>query len=97
MNFTAEELLEAIGSGETQDWEFKSAAGGLPGSLWETYSAMANTEGGLIVLGVSEKDGCWVPTGVGDAARLQSDLWNLLNNPQKVSLNLLSDRDVECP
>lgn len=94
MSFTAEELLEAIGSGEAQDWEFKSAAGGLPGSLWETYSAMANTEGGLIVLGVSEQKDGWVATGVGDANRVQSDLWNLLNNPQKVSLNLLSDRDV---
>ena len=94
MNFTAEELLEAIGGGEALDWEFKSAAAGLPGSLWETYSAMANTEGGLIVLGVSEKHGRWSPTGVGDPARRQGDLWNLLNNPQKVSVNLLADRDV---
>ena len=61
-------LLEAIGSGEAVDWEFKSAKGGLPGSLWETYSAMANTDGGTVVLGVEEKDGASVLSGVPDPA-----------------------------
>ncbi len=80
---------------ESIDTEFKSARGGLPGSFWETYSAMANTQGGTIILGVVEKGAGLAWEGVPDAAQLRTVLWNQLNDRQKVSRNLLTDADVQ--
>lgn len=77
--------------------EVKKAKGGLPSDMWETYSAFANTYGGVIILGVKEQDDRhWVTTGLksADKEKLLDDFWNLVNNTQKVNVNLLSEADV---
>lgn len=81
---------------EDNRYEVKKAQGGLPDSLWSTYSVFANCYGGVIILGVNEReDGSWYTTGLQDEAKLHKDFWNIINNPQKVSINLLSERDVQ--
>lgn len=76
--------------------EFKRARRGLPRSFWETYSAFANTNGGLIVLGADEgTDGYPVPSGIANLDEVVKDLWNGLNNPERASANILVDSDVE--
>lgn len=76
--------------------EVKKAKGGLPVSLWETYSAFANCYGGVIILGVKEnKDGSWYMTGLENAFKLRKDFWDTINNKNKVSANLLTDSAVE--
>ncbi len=80
---------------ENNRLEVKKAKGGLPNSLWKTYSSMANCYGGMILLGVAEQgNGSFVTTGLKDVEKLRKDFWNTVNNSQKVSVNLLTDEDV---
>lgn len=90
-----QELLSSLQLREDKDWEFKSAKGGLPSSLWESYSAMANTDGGVIVLGVKEVDGGrFEVQGLDNSTKIEKDFWNCINDRSKVNLNLLSNCDV---
>lgn len=76
--------------------EVKAAKDGLPGNLWETYSAMANTYGGVIICGVKERsDGSWFTTGMKNIQKLKRNFWNQINDDNKVSINLLREKDVE--
>lgn len=86
------ELLARLDWSENDDLEFKSARGGIPLSLWETYSAMANSQGGVILLGVEDNGKV---SGVTDAEKLKKSLWDTVNNRGKVSFNLLGDGDIQ--
>lgn len=64
--------------------EAKKALGGLPHSIWETYSAFANTLGGIILLGVAEKeDKSFESVDLPEPERLIKEFWDLINNPQQ--------------
>ena len=91
---TKEELLRLIADGETDAVEFKLAKGGVPASFWESYSAFANTDGGVVILGVGESGGKRHVAGVADADKMVADIWNAANNPQRVSANVLFNRQV---
>jgi len=90
-NNIIEEILTLVHWGESDDLELKSARGGLPGSLWETYSAMANTQGGTIILGIEDNG---VVSGISNVSTLKKSFWNGINNRNKVSANLLNSNDV---
>jgi predicted HTH transcriptional regulator len=49
-------ILRLCGKKERYTVEFKCVKGGFPGSSWVSYSAFANTVGGITVLGITEKD-----------------------------------------
>lgn len=73
----------------------RDGKGALPKDFWETYSAFANSEGGDIFLGLREKaTGAFELAGIENTQKLIDELWTGLNNPQKVSVNLLRDEWV---
>ena len=76
--------------------EAKEALGGLPESLWETYSAFANAEGGVILLGVGENpDHSFRILELLDPEGLLEEFWAILRDPAYVSINLLKEEDVQ--
>ena len=91
---TKDDIKRLLTESETDAVEFKKAKGGVPASFWESYSAFANTDGGVIVLGVAESDGKRTIVGVSDADKMIADIWNAANNLQRVSANVLFNHQV---
>jgi len=94
------ELLDIEDLAESTYIEIKKAAGGdgrgqLPDSIFSTYSAFANTQGGILLLGFQEvPPGEFILTGIAEPGRVIDQLWSNLNNREKVSINILKDHNV---
>ena len=76
------EKIENLMDGfESVDVEFKSAKGGFPRSLWESYSSFANTQGGIIVLGVKEKNEKFTLDGLSEeqVCKYKKEFWDNVN------------------
>jgi ATP-dependent DNA helicase RecG len=72
----------------------RDGKGTLPDDFWPTYSAMANADGGVVILGLRERQGRFEPVGIENPDKVRTELFNNLNNRQKVSVNLLTDNEV---
>lgn len=91
------DIFELIEIGENSEIEFKKAKNSVPKDLWETYSAMANTNGGTIVLGIEErfdKDERFDISGVESVEKMLKDFWSTING-NKVNKNILMEENVE--
>ena len=76
--------------------EAKKALGGLPHSIWETYSAFANAVGGVILLGVEEwKDKSLHTVDLPDPEGMAAEFWALVNDPKVASANILTPQQIE--
>lgn len=90
------DMASILNSKEHVNMEVKAAGKGIPNSIWETYSSFANTFGGTIILGIEEDKTTkeFIPRGIQYPQQMLSDIWNTLNNRQKVNTNVLLDHHV---
>ena len=90
-------LDELLLDKESSDLEFKSAKGGFPHSMWETYSSFANTDGGAIIFGIKEKDDQFFLDGLTkeQVRKYKKEFFDGMHNKQVVNIPLLKDNDVQ--
>lgn len=90
------DIASVLSAKEHVNIEVKAAAKGIPSSIWETYSSFANTFGGTIILGIEEDKTtkAFIPVGIQNPQQMLSDIWNTLNNHQKVNANILLEHHI---
>lgn len=94
------DIKQLLLRGERITLECKEAQKSIPKSVWESYSAFANTIGGTILLGVKEDQKEVDPakrftiTGVEDSRKMKKEFWDTINS-NKVNANILMEADVD--
>lgn len=97
---TSENVRDLLKYGEHLTLECKKAESTLPNSVWETYSAFANTVGGTILFGIEEHRKEKDPAKRFTVANIENpqarikEFWDIINNNNKVSVSILRDSDV---
>jgi len=98
---THTDIEEILARREDTDFEVKAAQGRdgdgeLPRSVWESYSAMANTEGGVILLGAGEDESRDLTLlGLHQPAKVLKAFWDQINDRHVVSANVLQSDDAQ--
>lgn len=96
---TSQEIKELLKYGERISLECKEAKNEIPKSVWETYSAFANTCGGIILLGVVENlreldiEKRFSFIDIKNPEIRIKEFWDTVNS-NKVSSNILLDENV---
>lgn len=90
------DLANILSQHEDDHLEAKSAKGGFPDSFWESYSAFANSDGGVILLGVEERSdhSLYMKDGLADAEKMKDTFWKMVNNRQKIIHNIVNNSMV---
>ena len=93
-------LNDILALKEDFDIEFKTALGKngkgkLPDDFFETYSAMANTSGGQVFLGIREVIGGIETSGIKEPETIKKELFDTLNNKNKININILRNEHVK--
>lgn len=92
-------IKQLLYEGEKVDTECKKAEKAVPRSVYESYSAFANTKGGYIILGVEEDESKQLPEerfiiqGIDNPTKQMQDFWSTINSG-KVNRNILKDENV---
>ena len=93
---TRDELLARLKGYEWTDFECKKAQRDVPNDAYKTVSAFANTEGGWLLFGVSDKEGVLTVSGVDPDAfdRVQNDFLSTLRAGDKFNHVITVDPHV---
>lgn len=95
INEIKNEIDAILSNGESDTIEFKESRKGFPHDALKTICSFANTEGGILILGVSEENNKFYVSGVDNPTKLRDEMFNLLNNPNKINRNVITNEDVK--
>ena len=93
------DILELLKYGERITLECKDSRNEISKSVWETYSAFANTCGGVILLGIEEHmsemdiENRFTFTDIKNPQIRLKEFWDTINS-DKVNANILLDNNV---